>query len=84
LKDVFLDRIGIALNADSEPLTMEDRVLAVSQVQSIVIKYSTREYNAVLHHAMHYYTIQLQHNAIQYNTIQINTVQCNTVQHNTM
>jgi magnesium chelatase subunit D len=32
LKDVFLDRIGIALNADSEPLSMEDRVLAVSQV----------------------------------------------------
>ena len=32
LKDVFLDRIGIALNADSEPLSMEDRVLAVTQV----------------------------------------------------
>ena len=32
LKDVFLDRIGMALNADSEPLTMEDRVQAVSQV----------------------------------------------------
>ena len=32
LKDVFLDRIGIALNADSEPLSMEDRVMAVTQV----------------------------------------------------
>ena len=32
LKDVFLDRIGIALNADSEPLSMEDRVRAVDQV----------------------------------------------------
>jgi magnesium chelatase subunit D len=32
LKDVFLDRIGIALNADSEPLSMEDRVQAVTQV----------------------------------------------------
>ena len=32
LKDVFLDRIGIALNADSEPLNMEERVQAVSQV----------------------------------------------------
>lgn len=32
LKDVFLDRIGIALNADTEPLTMDERVTAVSQV----------------------------------------------------
>eukprot|EP01037_Dinobryon_pediforme_P019063 gene19063-19415_t len=32
LKDVFLDRIGIALNADSEPLTMDERVAAVKQV----------------------------------------------------
>ena len=32
LKDVFLDRIGIALNADTEPLTMEERVSAVSKV----------------------------------------------------
>ena len=29
LKDVFLDRIGIALNADTEPLSEEDRVIAV-------------------------------------------------------
>ena len=27
LKDVFLDRIGISLNADTEPLTMEVRLL---------------------------------------------------------
>jgi magnesium chelatase subunit D len=32
LKDVFLDRIGIALNADTEPLTLEDRVEAVEKV----------------------------------------------------
>lgn len=32
LKDVFLDRIGISLNADTEPLTMDERVQAVSQV----------------------------------------------------
>jgi len=32
LKDVFLDRIGIALNADTEPLTMEERVEAVEKV----------------------------------------------------
>ena len=32
LKDVFLDRIGIALNADAEPLSMDDRVKAVGQV----------------------------------------------------
>ncbi|KAJ1422540.1 hypothetical protein B484DRAFT_305955, partial [Ochromonadaceae sp. CCMP2298] len=32
LKDVFLDRIGIALNADTEPLTMEERVEAVQKV----------------------------------------------------
>jgi len=32
LKDVFLDRIGIALNADSEPLTMDERVEAVKKV----------------------------------------------------
>jgi len=32
LKDVFLDRIGIALNADTEPLTMEERVEAVAKV----------------------------------------------------
>lgn len=34
LKDVFLDRIGIALNADAEPLTMEERVAAVKQVMN--------------------------------------------------
>jgi magnesium chelatase subunit D len=32
LKDVFLDRIGIALNSDTEQLTMEERVQAVAQV----------------------------------------------------
>jgi magnesium chelatase subunit D len=32
LKDVFLDRIGIALNADAEPLNMDERVQAVQQV----------------------------------------------------
>ena len=32
LKDVFLDRIGIALNADTEPLTMEERIEAVGKV----------------------------------------------------
>ena len=32
LKDVFLDRIGIALNADTEPLSMEERVEAVGKV----------------------------------------------------
>lgn len=32
LKDVFLDRIGIALNADAELLTMDERVEAVTQV----------------------------------------------------
>jgi magnesium chelatase subunit D len=32
LKDVFLDRIGIALNADTEPLTLEERVEAVEKV----------------------------------------------------
>jgi magnesium chelatase subunit D len=32
LKDVFLDRIGIALNADTEVLTMDERVTAVTQV----------------------------------------------------
>jgi Mg-chelatase subunit ChlI len=32
MKDVFLDRIGIALNADTEPLSMEERVQAVAQV----------------------------------------------------
>lgn len=32
LKDVFLDRIGITLNADLEVLSMEDRVKAVEQV----------------------------------------------------
>ncbi len=32
LKDVFLDRIGIALNADTEPLTLEERVEAVERV----------------------------------------------------
>lgn len=32
LKDVFLDRIGIALSADAEPLTQDERVLAVNQV----------------------------------------------------
>ena len=26
VSDVFLDRVGIALNADSEPLTMDERV----------------------------------------------------------
>ena len=34
LKDVFLDRIGIALNADAEPLTLDERVFAVNQVRS--------------------------------------------------
>ena len=32
LKDVFLDRIGIALNSDLEELTMDERVEAVSKV----------------------------------------------------
>lgn len=32
LKDVFLDRIGIALNADTEPLSLEERVEAVKKV----------------------------------------------------
>eukprot|EP00595_Chromulina_sp_UTEXLB2642_P000509 CAMPEP_0196761972 /NCGR_PEP_ID=MMETSP1095-20130614/1296_1 /TAXON_ID=96789 ORGANISM="Chromulina nebulosa, Strain UTEXLB2642" /NCGR_SAMPLE_ID=MMETSP1095 /ASSEMBLY_ACC=CAM_ASM_000446 /LENGTH=834 /DNA_ID=CAMNT_0042112145 /DNA_START=82 /DNA_END=2586 /DNA_ORIENTATION=+ len=32
LKDVFLDRIGIALNSDTEPLDLPDRVKAVNQV----------------------------------------------------
>ena len=32
LKDVFLDRIGIALNADTNPLSMEERVEAVDKV----------------------------------------------------
>jgi magnesium chelatase subunit D len=32
LKDVFLDRIGIALNADTNPLTMDERVEAVGKV----------------------------------------------------
>lgn len=32
LKDVFLDRIGMALSADAEPLTMEERIQAVNQV----------------------------------------------------
>lgn len=32
LKDVFLDRIGIALSADAEPLNLDDRVQAVNQV----------------------------------------------------
>eukprot|EP00981_Chlorochromonas_danica_P004626 scaffold919_cov153-Ochromonas_danica.AAC.9 len=32
LKDIFLDRIGIALNADSEPLSLEERVQAVNRV----------------------------------------------------
>jgi Mg-chelatase subunit ChlI len=32
LKDVFLDRIGIALNADTEPLSIEERVEAVRKV----------------------------------------------------
>lgn len=32
LKDVFLDRIGIALNADTEPLTMAERVEATNKV----------------------------------------------------
>eukprot|EP01038_Epipyxis_sp_PR26KG_P011187 gene11187-15007_t len=32
LKDVFLDRIGMALNADSEPLTMDERIDAVNKV----------------------------------------------------
>lgn len=32
LKDVFLDRIGIALSADSEPLNMDERVEATNTV----------------------------------------------------
>lgn len=32
VSDVFLDRVGIALNADTEPLTMEERVMAVQKV----------------------------------------------------
>ena len=32
LKDVFLDRIGIALNADSEPLNLAERVEATNKV----------------------------------------------------
>ena len=32
LKDVFMDRVGIALNADTEPLTMDERVEAVEKV----------------------------------------------------
>ncbi len=32
LKDVFLDRIGIALNADTEPLSLEERVEATNKV----------------------------------------------------
>ena len=34
LKDVFMDRIGIALNADTEPLTMDERVDAVEKVNA--------------------------------------------------
>ena len=37
LKDVFLDRIGIALNADAEPLSMDDRVKAVGQVNQSLL-----------------------------------------------
>ncbi len=32
LKDVFLDRIGIALNTDTEALDLNDRVDAVNKV----------------------------------------------------
>jgi magnesium chelatase subunit D len=34
LKDVFLDRIGIALNADTNPLSMDERVDAVGKVMN--------------------------------------------------
>ena len=33
LKDVFLDRIGMVLNADTEPLSMDERVEAVQKVR---------------------------------------------------
>jgi magnesium chelatase subunit D len=38
IKDVFLDRIGMALNADAEPLTMDERVKAVNQVSIVKMK----------------------------------------------
>jgi len=34
VKDVFLDRIGMALSADAEPLTLDERVEAVNKVSS--------------------------------------------------
>lgn len=43
LKDVFLDRIGIALNADTEPLTMEERIKAVEQVATLCSDYTVHD-----------------------------------------
>jgi magnesium chelatase subunit D len=41
LKDVFLDRIGVALNADTNPLTMDERITAVDKV----IKFQKGEFS---------------------------------------